>query len=252
MNRSRYATAPDHVSACDLGPATVLVNYRTGGVHTLVGASARWWAELAATGEVARTTALDASSAGRILDQFVTVGLLTSTARPRPWSLPIQGQPWRLSFGTQELQAGREPSPRVPYRVVAVAACALAVTLAARHLGRRGAGMARLLGLLRWAYARTVRPATAEHARETVHAVRRAGLLFPGRVACLEESAAVVLLLAASRHRVMWCHGVAADPIRLHAWVETDDGQPAAEPASTLRYTSIRTIPEHSEGDGHD
>lgn len=238
-----YATAPDHVSACDLGPATVLVNYRTGGVHTLLGPSAQWWAELAATGDPSTPTALDSQSAGRVLRQLRAAGLLIDTATAEPWPLPITGQPWGLSFGTQEIPAGRTPIPPVPYPVLAVAGVALMLTVATRHGGRAGAGMARLLRLLRWAAGRTVRPATPKQAQQAVYAVRRAGLLAPGRVACLEESTAVVVTLAISRRRVTWCHGVAADPIRLHAWVETDNGHPVAEPASTLKYTPLRIIP---------
>ncbi|MGW8329911.1 hypothetical protein ACWGLE_18655 [Streptomyces sp. NPDC055897] len=30
--------------------------------------------------------------------------------------------------------------------------------------------------------------------------------------------------------------------MRLHAWVETEDGTPVAEPASTLAYTPVFTI----------
>ncbi|MDT3395843.1 lasso peptide biosynthesis B2 protein [Streptomyces sp. B1866] len=88
---------------------------------------------------------------------------------------------------------------------------------------------------------RTVRPATVGRARQAVHAVRQAAVLVPGRVACLEESAAAVVTLAASRERVTWCHGVAGDPIRLHAWVQVG-GQPVAEPESITRYTPLRTI----------
>ncbi|MGH3827386.1 MAG: lasso peptide biosynthesis B2 protein [Pseudonocardiaceae bacterium] len=130
-----------------------------------------------------------------------------------------------------------------------MAAGALAVVLAVMQSGRPAARMARLTRLLERAARRTLGPATADRARQAVHAVRRVGLLTPGRVACLEESAAVVLMLAASRQGVTWCHGVTvsrchgvtADPIRLHAWVETA-GQPVAELKSTTRYTVLRII----------
>lgn len=237
----RHVTVTEHASAVDLGPATVLVDYRTGEVQVLTGPSARWWAELAATGDTATPTALDASSARALVGQLHAAGLLASAERPRPWSAPVAGRPLLPSWGTQEVQAGRVPIPRVPYRVLPVAAVALAVVLAVAHVGRARARMARLTRLLRWAARRTVGPAPAERARKAAYAVRRAGLVAPGRVACLEESAAVVLMLAASRQRVTWCHGVAADPIRLHAWVETG-GQPIAEPESTRQYTPLRTI----------
>ncbi|MER7150326.1 lasso peptide biosynthesis B2 protein [Streptomyces lydicus] len=53
------------------------------------------------------------------------------------------------------------------------------------------------------------------------------------------------LLRKAHRYRApyaTWCHGVAPDPIRLHAWVQTDNGAPVAEPPSTLAYTAALTI----------
>ncbi|MFF3258714.1 lasso peptide biosynthesis B2 protein [Streptomyces sp. NPDC002932] len=75
-----------------------------------------------------------------------------------------------------------------------------------------------------------------------VHAVRAAAWWSPGRTACLEESAAVVVLLAARRLQVTWCHGVAADPVRLHAWVQTVDERPVAEPPSTRAYTPVLTL----------
>nr|BFF02962.1 hypothetical protein GCM10020241_46370 [Streptoalloteichus tenebrarius] len=104
--------------------------------------------------------------------------------------------------------------------------------------------MARLLRLLTLASSTTRRSATPSEARQAVHAVRKAGLLFPARVACLEESAAAVLVLSVQRAGVRWCHGVAADPVRFHAWVETEPGRrPVAEPLSTQRYATIRAIP---------
>jgi hypothetical protein len=238
---SPYVTAPDHVAACDLGPVTVLVDYRTGAVRTLMGPSAQWWAELAATGDPDSPTALDDSSAQALLGQLRAAGLLVSADQARPWPAPVAGSALLPSWGTHEIQVGRAPIPAVPPRLQAVASLALAVVLVARHAGPSRASMSRLIRLLARTVRRTVRPASAEHARLAVYAVRRAGLLAPGRVACLEESAAVVLTLAASRERVEWCHGVAADPIRLHAWVQAD-GQPVAEPPSTLRYTALRTI----------
>ncbi|MQS37048.1 lasso peptide biosynthesis B2 protein [Streptomyces katsurahamanus] len=64
----------------------------------------------------------------------------------------------------------------------------------------------------------------------------------PARTACLEESAAAVLLLASRRLSVTWCHGVAPDPVRLHAWLRTQDEILVAEPHSTLAYTPALTI----------
>ncbi|APU15584.1 lasso peptide biosynthesis B2 protein [Actinoalloteichus fjordicus] len=249
---TQHITVPDHVRAADVGPATVIVNYRTGNVEILIGPAARWWAELAITGNPDAPGALDAASARTLLGQLGAAGLIVPTRRPRPWSPPVAGPPWVPSWGTHELAAGRAEPVRAPLGVTMRAGLALAVVFGVLGGGRGRTRMARLTRLLTWAARCATDPASAEHARQAVHAVRRAGLLAPGRVACLEESAAVALLLAVSRQRVTWCHGVAADPVRLHAWVETDDGHPVAEPPSTLRFTALRTIPVRNLGDEND
>lgn len=243
-----YVTAPDHVSAVDLGLSTMIVNYRTGNVETLIGPAARWWAGLSATGDPKVPTALDTASASTVLGHLHEAGFLVPTQQPLPWPAPVAGPPWVPSWGTHELAAGRTETPCVPLSAMLRAALALAVVLGVLAFGRTQARMARLTRLLAWATRWTTRPATTEHARQVVHAVRRAGLLAPGRVACLEESAAVTLALSTSRYRVTWCHGVAADPIRLHAWVETGNRKPVAEPPSTARFTALRIIPEHNHG----
>ncbi len=76
--------------------------------------------------------------------------------------------------------------------------------------------------------------------------MRALGLFSPVRVACLEESVAATLVLAAFGRGVRWCHGVIADPIRLHAWIEAE-GHPVAEPDSTRRCTALLTIPTVEE-----
>ncbi len=90
------------------------------------------------------------------------------------------------------------------------------------------------------------RTASVDQAEKAVHAVRTMGLFSPARVACLEESVAAVLSLAMRGRRVRWCHGVIADPIRLHAWIEVE-GRPVAEPDSTRRCTALLTIPSMKE-----
>jgi hypothetical protein len=248
VNTRPYVTAPAYVVGCDLGPATVLVNYRTGSVHTLIGSSARWWTDLAATGDTSTVTTLDAPAASTLLDQLCAAGMLTGTAGPRPWEPPRTAPPWQLIFGTREAPAAHTPESQTPVGLVIVASLALVVTLATQHLGPARKSLWRLLRLLGWTSRHTVHPATPAQARRAVHAVRRAGLLFPGRVACLEESVAAALTLAASRRGVTWCHGVAADPIRLHAWIESTTAGPVAELPSTRHYTILRTIPERIQG----
>lgn len=75
-----------------------------------------------------------------------------------------------------------------------------------------------------------------------LHVVRHAARFFPARVACLEESVSAMLTLSLAGYRASWCHGVAADPLRLHAWIEAD-GKRVGEPASTELFTPIMRIP---------
>jgi hypothetical protein len=62
-------------------------------------------------------------------------------------------------------------------------------------------------------------------------------------VACprslLGESVAAALLLAVCGRRAWWRLGIAADPIRLHAWLAGADGHPVDEPPTTGRYVPI-------------
>lgn len=249
MNR-RYLTAPAYVMACDLGPATVLVDYRTNRVQTLIGPAARWWTNLAATGDLeAGYRTLSWAEASPLIRALCAAGLLVPARNPRPWSPPVPGVPWRPSWGTQEVVVARTELPPASLgAAVAGAAWLIAVQLALK-IGPESASLARLLWLLQSVTRLTRNTATPERAEQAVNTVRRASRFIPWRAACLEESAAVVLMLAASRQRVTWCHGVAADPIRLHAWVETDHGQRVAEPSSTEQFAALLTIPGRDGGE---
>ena len=240
-----YLTASPHVIACDLGPATVIVNYQTGGTLTLMTPSARWWADLATTGDPSKVTSMDVETASLLGDWLRHSGALVNTATPVPWDAPIAGQPWTLTFGTEEAQAGWTAPPSTPRRALVLALIGLALTLLIQRCGRQRARMGRTVRLLNWAAGRKAEPASTDEVTHVLNAVRRVGLLVPTRVACLEESTAAVVALSLSGRRATWCHGIAGDPIRLHAWVALN-GRPVAEPQSTLRYTSLRTIPEQS------
>ncbi len=113
--------------------------------------------------------------------------------------------------------SGRSTPPRWRIR----GALALLTTLAVREAGRSGSCFARVLALLRFA-TRYGRPAGDEQALFALNGVRHAARLFPARIACLEESVAAMFSLTLAGCRACWCHGVAADPLRLHAWVEAD------------------------------
>ncbi|MFG2566557.1 lasso peptide biosynthesis B2 protein [Streptomyces sp. NPDC048567] len=150
----------------------------------------------------------------------------------------------KASWGSAEHPAGLTV-PRDTWS--STAAAALSGVVAVKAAGRKESAMRRITDAIRAATSTTTHPATPEQAERAVLAVRRAAWYSPARTACLEESAAAVLLLALRRRSVVWCHGVAPDPVRLHAWVQTGDGALAAEPASTLLYTPVLMI-----GDTHD
>ncbi|WP_078868852.1 lasso peptide biosynthesis B2 protein [Streptomyces sp. NRRL B-1347] len=131
-----------------------------------------------------------------------------------------------------------EPGP-IPmgWRIAAVpVVLATAVTWAAGKHHERFSRLIRLACL-----GRDLPPATLSQARYAVRAVRWAAQLLPMRWACLEDSTAAALLLTVTRRRAEWRHGVALDPVRLHAWIAGPDGAPVEEPADTALYTPTYT-----------
>ncbi|WP_306368994.1 lasso peptide biosynthesis B2 protein [Nocardiopsis sp. CC223A] len=103
----------------------------------------------------------------------------------------------------------------------------VAVTLSALPIGRA----VRVVGWLR----RLVRrPAGFDEAMVAVVAARRAGVWFPGRAACLENSLAAVFTAALLGRRVDWCVGARMMPYTAHAWVEAE-GRPVGEAAAPDR-----------------
>jgi hypothetical protein len=127
---NQYLTAPRHIQAVDVGPATVIVNYRSGLAEILIGPAARWWAELAISGDVDMPCALDPVSARRLRGQLLDAGLLAPTMRPEPWPAPTAGPAWTPSWGTHELAAGRPEPVSVPFATTVLAGLALAAVLA--------------------------------------------------------------------------------------------------------------------------
>ncbi|MFE5677337.1 lasso peptide biosynthesis B2 protein [Streptomyces erythrochromogenes] len=148
------------------------------------------------------------------------------------------------SWGSAEHPAGLT-APRGTWRPAAAAA--LAAVSVIKAAGSRETALRRIAGAMHTATSTARTPATHAQATSAVRAVRRAAWFSPARTACLEESAAVVLLLALGRRSVIWCHGVAPDPVRLHAWITTADGIAVAEPASTSAYTPVLTIGDHRD-----
>jgi hypothetical protein len=220
----------------DFGHVLVLIDYRTGRVHCLLPEGAAWWRTAAVSGRLDALPPI-------IARQFLSAGLLVPASSAKPWQPAVSAPVPRASWGSTEHPAGLARPPRGPS---AAASWALAAVFAVKRSGPAATTTRRLVTAVRLASSTCRRPATLGQATEAVEAVRRAGWRSPGRTACLEESVAAVLLLAARRLAVVWCHGVAADPVRLHAWVQTWDGTTAAEPGETRAYAPVLTI-----GDPH-
>ncbi|MGW4626304.1 lasso peptide biosynthesis B2 protein [Streptomyces rubiginosohelvolus] len=170
---------------------------------------------------------------------LIRTGALSPTREPTPWDAPLPAPTPAASWGGAEHPAG---VTRVTGPFSATAAVALATTWSITRVGRRKHAMNRLIRALEASSSATCRPASPAEASEAVLAVRRTAWHAPVRTACLEESAAATFMLATRRLSVVWCHGIAADPVRLHAWVQTVEGDLVAEPPSTRAYTPALTI----------
>ncbi|MGH3907810.1 MAG: lasso peptide biosynthesis B2 protein [Pseudonocardiaceae bacterium] len=215
----------------------VIVNYRTGGHCTLSGPAADLWRTLAATGDA--DPAIIGIPATAIVNQMIRRNLLTEITTARPWA-PCPVTVSAASWGTIERDACLAPLPPTPRKWQVRGAVALLATLTVRETGRPSRRFARMLALLRLT-ARYGHPASDQQALYALHGVRHAARFLPARIACLEESVATMLTLTTAGYQASWCHGVAADPIRLHAWVEAD-GERVGEPASTGLFTPIMRI----------
>ncbi|MGH3925132.1 MAG: lasso peptide biosynthesis B2 protein [Pseudonocardiaceae bacterium] len=166
---------------------------------------------------------------------------LDASPQPQPWTVP--DTPATMpSWGTHEVLAGIIRPRRTPIGTMILASLALSSVLVVRHIGRRSHSFSRIVALLTAATQWPRRQAASGSVEHALDCVRNAASVLPCRVACLEETAAAMLVLALRGRRAGWCHGIAADPIRLHAWI-TLDGHPVAEPASTTRYVPLLHIP---------
>lgn len=230
-----FASARSTVRSVDFGHVMVLIDYRDGQVRCLLPAAAAHWVDAARTGRL-NTMPVVLSRA------LITGGLLTPAVAPVPWRKVVVASTPKASWGGIEHQAGLQRPPHTSLPATFAAAAALALVFAVKHAGSAGKAMLRIIRLIAVAASTSRCAATPAEALAAVHAVRAAAWWSPGRTACLEESAAVIVLLAARRLQVTWCHGVAADPVRLHAWVQTTDERPVAEPPSTRAYTPVLTL----------
>ena len=239
-------TSPRTVHAVTYPPVTVLMDTATGRADALWGTAHELWAQLALHGDLSRAVAHTNGTAEEIDD---TVAALTAagflrpadTPSPRPPAIP--GSETSPSWGTRETTVALEPLPKAPGFARLAAAAGVLTTLLVAHLGRRRTRLQRMIRLARFAALFGGTPADAETAAAIVNAVRAAGRILPARTACLEHATATILTATLRGYTVQWCHGVAADPVRLHAWVETGPGHPAGEPASTRQCTVTIRIP---------
>lgn len=144
-----------------------------------------------------------------------------------------------VSWGTVEQSTALPTVGPVPLRWRVAAVPVVVVTAAAGVVGRRRRRFSRLVRLA--CSGSELPPAHASQARYAVRAVRWAARVLPMRWACLEDSTAASLLLAVAGRRAEWRHGVALDPVRLHAWIADPEGEPVEEPADTALYTPTYT-----------
>jgi hypothetical protein len=124
-----------------------------------------------------------------------------------------------------------------PIATLAGACAAVVVTVALRLLPFGSVTVAtRRLSL------RARRTASSGEALRMLQAVDSGARLVPFRVACLERSLSVVLLLALRRANVTWCMGVRTPPLASHAWIASPNGEPIGEPVTTATYRPLLVI----------
>lgn len=240
---SAFVTRPSHIHTADLGTLTALIDTRTGRVETLLGWTHHAWRALARTGDPAAVgETLDSAQVVELVRRLVADGLLELAPQPQPWS-DVTVTATQSSWGTHEVPASTALPERAGIKETILAGAAVAAVLLVRATAPRRRSFSRIIRLIDTSTRRATRAADVAHVAEALHWVRNVALIMPFRVACLEETAAAMLVLALSGRRAGWCHGIAADPIRLHAWI-TVDGQPVAEPDSTSRYTPLLRVPD--------
>jgi Transglutaminase-like superfamily len=212
-----------HVRTVITPHATVLIDYRTGQIARLRGPALAAWR--AAVAEV--PAAVDGQIAAALHRHGWLEPADTMGASPPPVLVPAAPASW----GTRQAPAALSPPGAAPVAYRAGALVAVLALLAIRHAGRPSRQFSRLLRLARLGTGH--RPATTTQITAAVHAAQWAARYLPARVACLEESVTACALLAATGRRATWCHGLALDPIRPHAWLSAPDGTPVAEPPET-------------------
>lgn len=234
MSGSTFLAPAPHIRAVDFISVLILLDVHTGNVEALTGAARDVWITAASSGDAPAATGLATSDIRQLVDQLTARGLLSPASADTPVRPPAAGHAMPPSWGTQDHPAQLHPIPVPPRWWYLPATVAIFATLILRGSGRRRRRFARLVSAATGVHGR--RPADERTARHAVHAVRRVALLVPARWACLEESTAAVLTLAVAGYRVHWRHGIATDPVRMHAWIEADKN-PIDEPPDIIHYT---------------
>ncbi|NUT49481.1 MAG: lasso peptide biosynthesis B2 protein [Saccharothrix sp.] len=150
------------------------------------------------------------SDSRRLADDLLRKGLLVTD--------PVVSRP---PEGVVEVVAHRSPSAGSAVSGLRVAAL-LAMPLALLLVRLPFRLTVRLVDWLRLHLCRG--EATREQAFTAILATRAVTRYHLGRVACLELSLGAVLILAICRRHLSLVIGVADNPCRFHAWVETEGG----------------------------
>ncbi|GAB2500715.1 hypothetical protein GCM10026982_29270 [Nocardiopsis aegyptia] len=212
---------------------TVGLDVDDGSVHMLTGRSAADVSDLAAANGDTGTVVTDGGRADA-LRRLIGRRWLIASSEPSRWRSVQRARPQPPSWGTRESPAALSPVGSAPLRWYLIGSTALAVVLMSRHSGPTRTRLARIRSLA-LGPRRQYRTDVAE-AGNAVRAVRGVGRVLPLRVACLEEATASALALRWTGYRALWRHGVATDPVRLHAWIEVD-GHPVGESDDITDYT---------------
>jgi hypothetical protein len=214
--------------------AALLIDYRGGSVTMLADKTMQTWLTCLDDQHPIRS---EKSTTDVIVADFVRRGWLVAVSTVPEQHTVVQVGDTDVSWGTKEVPARLAPAGWAPWSWRLAALPAVAFVLAVRQCGDLQQQFARLHTLTR--LGARLPMATSLEIRRSVRAVRWAARLVPARVACLEESVAAIVLLAAAGRRATWCHGIATDPVRLHAWLADRDGRAVEEPADTDQYTLI-------------
>lgn len=198
----------------DTGGGGIVLNLKTGQWHALNATAQVIWRQVSATGDVEQAVR---HLAGH------HPGVSEDRLRADVDALRVQIEDRGLLFVPPAFESRTGERPARP--IVAVAAGG-----GSRLRARLALALALLVLCLPFAWAvkisrvarlRARGPATPEEAQAFLAAVQHVARRRPTRVACLETSLATVFAAALARRHLDWVLGVAEDPYRFHAWVET-------------------------------